>query len=78
MSVGRYLVVNPADHTIVGGPYLWDPDNEWTPPEVASNPDAGYEVMEESAAMEAGYEWPPAPEEPGPTPEPDPGQSPSE
>jgi hypothetical protein len=78
MPVGRYLVVNPADHTIVGGPYMWDPEDEWTPPEVVANPDAGYEVLEESAAMEDGYEWPPAPpsEDPGPSPEPDPGPSP--
>lgn len=60
MAVGRYVVVNPATQLIVGGPYLWDPENEWTPPEITNDPDAGYEVMEESAALGAGFTYPEA------------------
>lgn len=58
MTVGRYVVVLPAELAIIGGPYLWDPDVEWTPPEIASNPEAGFQVMEEATALDAGYQYP--------------------
>ncbi|GAB1642523.1 hypothetical protein [Krasilnikovia sp. MM14-A1259] len=50
----RYVVVDPAEHVIVGGPYLWDGVAAWTPP------DEG-ELLLESDALAAGYVWAPDP-----------------
>lgn len=53
MAIGRYVVVNSDEKTIVGGPYKWDPERspEWTSPEEGT-------VMLESEAGEQGYTWP--------------------
>ena len=59
-DVQRYLVVDEASRTIVGGPYLWDGEAQWTPPDEGT-------LMLESEAMAAGYGWPappPPPEDP--------------
>ena len=33
-EVQRWVVVDPEDDSIVGGPYLWDGSASWSPPEV--------------------------------------------
>lgn len=48
---GRYVVCDPSNMIIVGGPYVWDGRSIWTPPEEG-------ELMTEAAAAEAGYAYP--------------------
>ncbi len=62
-EVGRWMVVDPATKTLLGGPYLWDGKTRWTPPEVEQSPDAGYQLMTEADAQAQGYHWPPPPDE---------------
>lgn len=58
MTVNRYDVVDPATRIIVGGPYKWDGVTQWTPPEIQTNPDAGYLLLLESDALAQGYTYP--------------------
>ena len=57
-EVKRYVVVSkdPASKTIIGGPYLWDGEAQWQPPEEGT-------LMPESDALASGYNFP-IPEEP--------------
>jgi hypothetical protein len=54
MAAQRYVVVDEADKTIVGGPYKWDGVATWTPPEAGT-------LILEADALAAGYTYP-APE----------------
>lgn len=62
--VQAYVVVDPAAKTIVGGPYNWDGETEWTAPEITANPDAGYIVIMLDQANAEGYTWPLPPSQP--------------
>jgi hypothetical protein len=48
MLVERYVVWDPATSTAVGGPYAWDGTTPWAPPEIETNPGAGYQLVKES------------------------------
>lgn len=63
MTVENYVVVNPATKRLLGGPYRWDGEAEWTPPEIEANPGAGYQLLPEADAQTQGYAWPPPPTE---------------
>lgn len=47
----RYVVVNATDRVIVGGPYLWDGQSDWSPPEQG-------ELMTQAEALAKGYSYP--------------------
>ena len=47
--IGRWVVVRGG--AIVGGPYLWDGEAEWQPPEPG-------ELVRESDALKAGHTYP--------------------
>ncbi len=46
----RWVVVND-DGAIVAGPYLWDGEADWAPPEQG-------ELVREAEALDAGYRYP--------------------
>lgn len=52
----RWVVVdsNLDLKRIIGGPYLWDGETQWTPPEDG-------ELMLEADAQSQGFQWPPPP-----------------
>jgi len=52
--MARYVVVDPEERVIVGGPYLWDGVSAWVPPE------PGVLMVEAEAAAE-GFVYPPDP-----------------
>jgi hypothetical protein len=60
----RWVVCDDATKTIVGGPYLWDGETEWTAPEIEANPDAGFTLKPEGDALAGGYSYPPPPPPP--------------
>jgi hypothetical protein len=60
----RYVVVDPLAMLVVGGAYLWDGEAEWTPPEIETNPTAGFLLILESDALDSGYSYPPPPPHP--------------
>ncbi len=55
----RWVVVSvdASDKVIKGGPFLWDGETEWVPPEPGR-------LVGEADALREGYTWPSPPEQP--------------
>jgi hypothetical protein len=70
MSVGRYVAVDQATRTILGGPWGWDGVQPWVPPEPRGNTADASEMvaagtlMVEADAQARGYAYPPPPPPP--------------
>ncbi len=49
-KVRRWVVVDPDTDTIIGGPYLWDGESDWEPPQKGT-------LLEEAKAFQGGYRY---------------------
>lgn len=50
-GIDRWVVVDSETPTIVGGPYLWDGESDWEPPQQGH-------LMTEADAFTGGYQYP--------------------